>query len=251
MVVAALLWFSSPLPVKALTITFPTLPSTGTLGQTYSFTVQVTVQDQDLLPIDHINMEMRNVANPTTYVATCNNLPLNNGDKQDTYTRYGGVVQLPLPQRKLGHGLGLWVWLPHGLRLPRPRRYRLSLFRLWLWLRICHRAGHRIHNLQCKLDTAKRLASRATIMSRSLFMAMAPRSSPEPAPSSHSHLQAVAVVAAAEVAVRPRQQGATASLSTPMMKVSLTCRPLSNLRMAKSSSPSIRAPEPEHAVTRD
>jgi hypothetical protein len=91
MVVAALLWFSSPLPVKALTINFPTLPSTGTLGSTYSFQVRVTVEDQDLLPIDHIDMQMRNAANPITYVATCNDTPLNNGEtKNYTSTQTGG-----------------------------------------------------------------------------------------------------------------------------------------------------------------
>jgi hypothetical protein len=91
MVVATLLWFSSPLPVKALniTITLPT-PSTGTLGQTYSFTTTVTVEDEDLLPIDHIDMEMRSVDN-STLVATCTNLPLtDNGTRNYTNTDTGG-----------------------------------------------------------------------------------------------------------------------------------------------------------------
>jgi hypothetical protein len=78
MVVAASLWFSSPLPVKALTIDI-TPPSSTTLGSTCSFTVQVNVENQDLLPIDHIDMQISNVFDPTTYVVTCSNLPLSSG----------------------------------------------------------------------------------------------------------------------------------------------------------------------------
>jgi len=117
MVAAALLWFSSPLPVKALTINFTT-PTTGTLGGTYSFTTQVTVEDQDLLPIDHINMEMRNAASPTTYVATCNNLPLNNGTKNYADTGAGAVTVSASTatgwDRGYGYRMGYGYWDPGG-----------------------------------------------------------------------------------------------------------------------------------------
>jgi len=52
--IAASLWFATP--TKAVDITFPSLPSTGTLGSTYTFTVKVNIEDQDLLPIQDIDM---------------------------------------------------------------------------------------------------------------------------------------------------------------------------------------------------
>jgi hypothetical protein len=92
LVVAASLWFSSPLPVKALTITFPSLPSSGTLGQNYSFTVQVNIQNQDLLPIVSADLEIHNTAAPSTYAVICNNLPLSNNTTQ--YTSSNGNVSV-------------------------------------------------------------------------------------------------------------------------------------------------------------
>lgn len=73
---ASSMWLISPVPVKALDISFPSLPGTGTLGTTYSFQVKVSVEDTDLLPVDHINLEIYNSASPTSYKATVNNLPI-------------------------------------------------------------------------------------------------------------------------------------------------------------------------------
>jgi len=91
MVVAGLLWYSSPLPLAALTINFPTLPD-GNLGRIYSFTTTVTVENMDLLPIDHIDMQMSNVADPINYVVTCSSLPLSNGESKNYADTGGGAV---------------------------------------------------------------------------------------------------------------------------------------------------------------
>ena len=63
--VAASLWFTSP--VSALEISFPSLPSSGTLGSTYSFQIKVSIEDQELLPIQSIDLKIYNVDNPATY----------------------------------------------------------------------------------------------------------------------------------------------------------------------------------------
>ena len=73
--VAATLWFTSPVPVRALTIEFSDL-SSGTLGSTYTFTVIVTIEEAtDVLPVHHIDLEIYNVDSPT-YIARCSSLPI-------------------------------------------------------------------------------------------------------------------------------------------------------------------------------
>ena len=80
--VAATLWFTSPVPVRALTIaiTGPAgapLTTSGTLGSTYTFSVTVTIEEAtDVLPVHHIDLEIYNVDDPTTYIATCSSLPI-------------------------------------------------------------------------------------------------------------------------------------------------------------------------------
>ncbi len=74
--VAASLWFTAPLPVRALEISFPDLPATGFLGGTYTFQVKVDIEDTDVLPVHHIDLEIYNVASPTTYTASCSSLPI-------------------------------------------------------------------------------------------------------------------------------------------------------------------------------
>jgi len=61
------LWFASPPPVRALDINFPSLPATGTLGSQYTFTVNVTIQDNEILPIQSINLKIYYAANEATY----------------------------------------------------------------------------------------------------------------------------------------------------------------------------------------
>ena len=62
--VAASLWYAAP--ARALTIDFPSLPS-GTIGSTYSFQVEVSIEDNELLPIKSIDLQIYNVANSATY----------------------------------------------------------------------------------------------------------------------------------------------------------------------------------------
>src|SRR3990167_757658 len=61
---------------KALNITFPSVPSSGTLGSAYTFTVKVDVQDTDLLPIQGVDLVIYNAASPTTNTVTYTDLPL-------------------------------------------------------------------------------------------------------------------------------------------------------------------------------
>ena len=70
------LWFASP--TKALDIAI-TNPSSGTLGSSYSFTVKVDISDAELLPVQSIDLTIYNSVDPTTYKATCTNLPLTDG----------------------------------------------------------------------------------------------------------------------------------------------------------------------------
>ncbi|MBA7644913.1 hypothetical protein ES703_52661 [subsurface metagenome] len=85
--VGASLWFASPTPVRALEINFPSLPS-GNLGTSHSFSVNVTLGTQDLVPIQSVNITIYNLADPTKK-ATLASLPLNAGSKSYTSTETG------------------------------------------------------------------------------------------------------------------------------------------------------------------
>ena len=76
--IAASLWYASP--TQALEIDFST-PASGTLGSTYTFTTTVTINQNDLIPIQNINLEIYNVGDPTKK-ATLANLPLTNSALQ-------------------------------------------------------------------------------------------------------------------------------------------------------------------------
>ena len=80
--VGSSLWFVSPQPVKAVDITYPSLPSTGTLGSSYTFTITVDVASSDILPIDHIDMEIYKASDPSSYKATLASLPLGDSSQQ-------------------------------------------------------------------------------------------------------------------------------------------------------------------------
>ncbi len=62
-------------PVRALEITV-TPPSSGTLGSTHTFTVEIDVQDMDILPINNVKLLIYKSDDRATYEATCANLPL-------------------------------------------------------------------------------------------------------------------------------------------------------------------------------
>ena len=91
--IAASLWFTAP--ARAVNISYPSPPGSGTLGSSLTFTVKVDIENTDLLPVDHINLEIYNVTYPTTYKASCTNLPIptapnSTATKSYTTTQTGG-----------------------------------------------------------------------------------------------------------------------------------------------------------------
>jgi hypothetical protein len=84
--VATSLWFASPQTVEALNVNF-SLPSSGTLGQTYSFSVTIDIEAQDVLPLQGAKLEILNASD--TVVASCNDLPTADGTKGYTTTDTG------------------------------------------------------------------------------------------------------------------------------------------------------------------
>jgi hypothetical protein len=77
-VVITLLVFAGPRAAQALTITVSN-PATGILGSPVTFTVEVNIEDTDLLPIDHIDLHI-NSTNPPGSDAYFPNLPLPSDD---------------------------------------------------------------------------------------------------------------------------------------------------------------------------
>jgi hypothetical protein len=75
--VAVSIWYAAPTPVKALEISYSSLPA-GTLGSTYTFTVTVSIQSTEHLPVQSADVIIYKVDAPTTYKATLANMPLVN-----------------------------------------------------------------------------------------------------------------------------------------------------------------------------
>lgn len=117
--VAASLWFASPVPVKALNVTI-TNPPSGTLGSTYSFTVKIDITAIELVPIERVNLDIYNSANPTTYKATATGLPLANGDSRvyQSAETGGGTISVTAtsPSNNWGYfsGTGYAIWKGTG-----------------------------------------------------------------------------------------------------------------------------------------
>jgi hypothetical protein len=109
--VATSLWFASP--VTALEVNFPSLPSSGTLGTTYSFTISIDISDEELLPIQNVNLDIYNSINPTTYKASCTDMPLTSTSKSYTSTETGGGavdVIATVSNLSYGYGYGYAGW---------------------------------------------------------------------------------------------------------------------------------------------
>ena len=103
------LWFAAPLPVKALDISYPSLPSSGTLGSQYTFTLTVDIASTDLLPVDHIDLEIYNASNPSSYKVTLANLPLaDSALSAHTITEgsSSGTAQVSASATAWGYGTG-------------------------------------------------------------------------------------------------------------------------------------------------
>ena len=93
--VAASLWYVSPTPVRALEISFPSLPS-GNIGRTHSFEVTIDIASDEHVPIQSIDLEIYNVADDSKKV-TCNDLPKDDGGTEsysNTDTGGGGTVDV-------------------------------------------------------------------------------------------------------------------------------------------------------------
>lgn len=76
--IAASLWYASP--TQALEIDIQE-PDAGRLGNQHTFTVTVTINENDLVPITSVNVEIYNVGDPTKK-ATPENLPLADSTSQ-------------------------------------------------------------------------------------------------------------------------------------------------------------------------
>jgi len=98
-IITSLILASSP--AQALTIQI-TNPASGTLGQPYTFTVQVNVEDTDLLPVHQVNLEIYN----SNYSDFYTNLPL----VQASSVAYTGTTSTALisatPGNNWGYGYG-------------------------------------------------------------------------------------------------------------------------------------------------
>jgi PGF-pre-PGF domain-containing protein len=102
-----MLLFASP--VSALTIDI-TEPNPKLLGQAISFSVTITIEDGELLPIENINLEIYKSDN-ISYHLICRNLPLIATTK--TYSTMGGNVKVeakPAAGWGYGYGYGYVEW---------------------------------------------------------------------------------------------------------------------------------------------
>jgi hypothetical protein len=101
--VAASLWVFSPKQAEALQITFPSLPSSGTLGNIYSFTIKIDVESADLRPLTSADLIIRSVTYPS-YNTTCSNLPMTNGGSQTYPGSFGTVSVTATTDANWGYG---------------------------------------------------------------------------------------------------------------------------------------------------
>jgi PGF-pre-PGF domain-containing protein len=102
MAVAASLWYASP--TRALEIDIQE-PSSGTLGGTHTFTVSVTINQNDLVPIQSVNVEIYNVIDPTKK-ATLENLPLGDSSLQSHTIKEGSSSGSALVSASASSGWG-------------------------------------------------------------------------------------------------------------------------------------------------
>ena len=65
LVLAIVLGIFYAFPAQALEVSYTTLPSSGTLGANYSFTVQVDIPNTDRVPITSVKLEIYYAADDT------------------------------------------------------------------------------------------------------------------------------------------------------------------------------------------
>ena len=123
------LWFAAP--VKALDITLSD-PSPTVIGENVSFTVTISIADQELLPIQSVTLYIYDGSSraAATYLATCSNLPLQT-TVSPHYTRTsaqtgGGAVTITATAATgwgYGYGYGYVVWQSSGYSFFTPGGY--------------------------------------------------------------------------------------------------------------------------------
>ena len=124
LVIGASLWLAHPAQAMDITIVNP---ASGTLGRTYSFTVQVTIADRELIPIQSVDVYMYKSDNRARYEATLASLPLNSDIKEyssdatgggfarvtattEDYWGYGYGYTYGYGDSSLGYGYGPHYW---------------------------------------------------------------------------------------------------------------------------------------------
>ncbi|HEY83258.1 MAG TPA: hypothetical protein G4O01_08255 [Dehalococcoidia bacterium] len=115
MVTGTSLWFAAP--TSALEITIAP-PASGTAGGTHSFSVTITIEDQELVPIEQVTLYIYKADARETYQATLTNLPLGTGSKSYTTAETGGgaasVTATPGYGWAYTTGTGYAYWAPSG-----------------------------------------------------------------------------------------------------------------------------------------
>lgn len=122
--VAALMWFASP--TSAFDVTFPTLPSSGTIGSQYTFTTKINIDSSELLPIQSVHLYIYKSDNRASYNATALDLPLSATSKSYTNSQTGGgpiSVTAQTANWTYGYGYGYASWQGYGYRFFPPGGY--------------------------------------------------------------------------------------------------------------------------------
>lgn len=123
--VATSLWFASP--TQAFNITFPTLLSNGYFGSSFIFEARVEIAEQELLPIQNINMYIYKADDRASYQATAANLPLGTTSRiyglSETSGGVIGVYSLVPTGWGYTYGYGYATWQGSGYSFFQPGGY--------------------------------------------------------------------------------------------------------------------------------
>jgi len=122
--VATSLWFASP--ARAFDVDIDR-PASGTLGTTYTFTVNVTIADSELLPIQNVNLNIYKSDDRTNYEASYANLPLGTGSQNHANTGDGPLLVTATATSYwasgYGYGYGYAEWQSTAYRFFSPGGY--------------------------------------------------------------------------------------------------------------------------------
>src|SRR3972149_3723853 len=110
-IIAVLIFASSP--AQALTISVSN-SANAYQGSPYTFTVTINVEDSDLLPIRHVDLQISNVNYPDTYKATLENLPLTQVSTQSHAIKEGATSGSATVAATTGSGWGYGYGYGYG-----------------------------------------------------------------------------------------------------------------------------------------